>query len=63
MAKVDRKKGPNKKPEAETEAQREALNATCQFLGKTFYDGDLICYRREQWVCTSGAWEKTGQAC
>lgn len=63
MTEQDRIKGPNRKPEAETDAQRAALLTTCMYLGKTFYENDTICYRREQWVCHAGAWEKTGNAC
>ena len=36
---------------------------TCQFLGRTFHDGDTICYQRGVWVCRSGAWVATGEAC
>lgn len=63
MSDADRTKGPNKKRHAETDSQRAALASTCMFLGKTFYEGDTICYRKEEWVCASGAWEKTGNGC
>lgn len=40
-----------------------ALAVTCQFMSKTFYEGDKICHQQEQWVCTANGWAKTGNAC
>ena len=57
-------KGPNKYPEPRTEAQRGALEVTCRYLGKVFYEGDTICYRGDEWECGStGEWEETGKRC
>jgi hypothetical protein len=54
---------PNNVPDPLTPAHVAALNVTCQFLGKTFYDGDNVCWQGNEWVCTPGGWVKTGQAC
>lgn len=40
-----------------------ALAATCKFLGKTFEEGEKICYRGDEWQCGDGSWHKTGETC
>jgi hypothetical protein len=54
---------PNDLPDPLTAAHVEALQVSCQFLGKTFYQGDKICYQSSEWVCGAGGWAKTGQSC
>ncbi len=55
--------GPNRYPEATTAAHFEALTVTCQYLGKIFYEGDIICYQGGQWRCSNGEWVDTGGKC
>jgi hypothetical protein len=55
--------GPNRFPRAVTAAHREALRSTCKFLGKTFEEGETICYQGGEWVCAAGSWAKTGRHC
>ena len=55
--------GPNRFPEAVTASHRRALLSTCRFLGKTFEEGETICYQRGEWICTAGSWQKTGRIC
>jgi hypothetical protein len=54
---------PNELAEAQTPADRAALAVTCQFLGKTYYLGDRVCWQNIQWVCTTQNWQKTEQPC
>lgn len=54
---------PNDLPDPLNQEHVQALQITCQFLGKTFYQGDTICYENSEWVCGSGGWSKTGQSC
>ncbi len=54
---------PNDLPDPQTAAHIEALQVTCQFLGKTFYQGDTICYQNNEWICEAGGWSKTDQSC
>jgi len=54
---------PNDLPDAMTPEHVQALEVTCQFLGKTFYEGDTICYQSAEWVCGAAGWSKTGNAC
>lgn len=54
---------PNELREALTKKQMARLGLTCKFLGKIFYEGDLICYDDKEWVCNSGQWKKTGNQC
>lgn len=66
MKKAKKKKsalGPNKFPEAVSAGQLAALAATCKFVGKTFEQGETICYLGGEWVCSAGAWVKTGKSC
>jgi hypothetical protein len=54
---------PNDLPDAVTASHVRALQVTCQYLGKTFYQGDSICYQSSEWICGVGGWSKTGQTC
>jgi hypothetical protein len=54
---------PNHLAAVQTAADAAALQVTCQFMSKTFYEGDRICYQQEQWQCTANGWAKTGNAC
>lgn len=56
--------GPNRYPDARGKADRARLDVTCRYLGKVFYEGDTICYRRDEWVCAApGEWRPTGRRC
>jgi hypothetical protein len=54
---------PNDLPNPVTTEHVQALQVTCQFLGKTFYQGDEICYQSSKWTCGVEGWSKTGQSC
>jgi hypothetical protein len=55
---------PNHLADPQTESHLAALEVpTCQFLGKTKYEGDLGCWQGVEYVCHSGQMEKTGNSC
>jgi hypothetical protein len=54
---------PNHLPGPQTQEDSAALAVTCQYLGKTFYEGNKICYQSQQFVCTPTGWVKTGNDC
>jgi hypothetical protein len=54
---------PNHLAEPQTAEDLAALQVTCQFLGKTFYEGNTICYRNSEWQCTADGWVRTGNSC
>jgi len=55
---------PNDLAHPQTESDSAALQgATCMFLGKTRYEGDLACWQGNEFVCRSGQWVKTGNSC
>lgn len=60
---VPRTDGPNQFPNALSAKDRAALGVTCRFLGKTFNEGDLICYQGGEWVCGAEGWAATGKSC
>lgn len=55
---------PNHLAAPQTQSHLDALDApTCQFLGKTRYEGDLGCWQGVEYVCHAGQMEKTGNSC
>jgi hypothetical protein len=54
---------PNELADPQTPADVAALAVTCRFLGKTYYEGDLVCWQNVQWKCTAQGWDKTLQPC
>jgi hypothetical protein len=55
--------GPNLFPDAVAASDKAALLSTCRFLGKTFDEGEKICFECDVWVCSAGTWQKTGESC
>ena len=55
---------PNHLAAPQNQSHLEALDApTCQFLGKTRYEGDLGCWQGVEYVCHAGQMQKTGNSC
>jgi hypothetical protein len=54
---------PNHLRFAQTPGDEAALQVTCQYMGKTFYGGDTICFESLEWQCGANGWVKTGNAC
>lgn len=54
---------PNNLSQPRTAEEAMAAGTTCLFLGKTFYEGDTVCWQSVEWVCTNAGWQKSGNAC
>jgi len=54
---------PNHLANIQTPEDEAALQVTCQYLGKVFNEGEVICYQGQEWRCSASGWVKTGNAC
>ena len=54
---------PNKLADVVHTDVAESTDVSCQFLGKTFYQNDKICWKDTEWVCTPQGWSQTGKTC
>ena len=54
---------PSAYPDPVSALQAAELDVTCRFLGRTYYEGEQICYQSRVWVCAANGWNATGAEC
>lgn len=54
---------PNHLAAPQTAADTAALQVTCPYGDKTFYENQKVCYENVEFICTPAGWKKTGSSC
>ena len=54
---------PNAYPKPFSDEHFAELATTCKFLGRTYQNGDEVCYHDQWWRCQGGTWQPTGEEC
>lgn len=55
--------GPNRFPNAQTAKDASMAGVSCRYLGRTYYEGDKICWDGAKWICGRDGWGETDEPC